>query len=356
MSELEAFIMEIPKAELHVHLEGCIEAELMFDLAVRNGLELRWNSPEELRAAYRFTNLQAFLDLYYAGCRVLVHERDFYDVTRAYLIRARADGVVRAEVFIGPQSFTERGVDVATVMNGVLAAMEDARREHGISAGLLVSAQRHRSEAEALQLLESVMPWSDRIVGFGLGGAEVGNPPSRFASFFRTCRERGFRVTAHAGEEGPASYVREAVDLLRVDRIDHGNACMNDPALVQDLVDRAIPLTVCPLSNVKLKVVSSLESHPLRAMLDAGLRVTVNSDDPAYFGGTVAENLIRCHHSLGLSKDDVATLARNSFSAAFVSREEAARGISLVDAYCREGFSPVMTSTTPSGPVLASSN
>ena len=333
MSELDAFIKGIPKAELHVHLEGSIEAEMMFALAERNGLKLRWNSAEDLRAAYQFTNLRAFLELYYEGCRVLVTERDFYDVTRAYLSRAHADGVVRAEVFIGPQGFTERGVEVAAVMDGVLAAMQDASREHGISAGLLVSAQRHRSEAEALRLLESVMPWSARIVGFGLGGAEVGNPPSKFASFFRVCRERGFHVTAHAGEEGPASYVRDAVDLLGVDRIDHGNACMNDPALVRELVERDIPLTVCPLSNLKLNVVPSLEAHPLRAMLDAGLHVTVNSDDPSYFGGYVTENLLRCHHSLGLSMNDIATLARNSFSAAFVSPVEAARGISSVDAF-----------------------
>jgi adenosine deaminase len=334
MSDLDAFILGMPKAELHVHLEGCLEAELMVDLAVRNDLTLRGKSAEELRAAYQFTNLQAFLDLYYAGCRVLVQERDFYDLARAYLSRAHADGVVRAEVFIGPQSFTDRGVGMATIMTGVLAAMDDAAREHGISVGLLVSAQRHRSEAEALQLLESVRPWAHRILGFGLGGAEVGNPPAKFANYFRACRERGFRVTAHAGEEGPPSYVREAVDVLKVDRIDHGNASLQDPELVRELVERNIPLTVCPLSNLKLHVVPTLEAHPLRAMLDAGLRVTVNSDDPAYFGGYVSENLLRCQRSLGLSMDDIATLARNSFSGAFVPATEAAQGISLVEAYC----------------------
>jgi len=334
MSDLDAFIRGIPKAELHVHLEGCLEAELMFDLAVRNGLNLRWKSAEALRAAYQFTNLQTFLDLYYDGCRVLAQERDFYDLARAYLSRAHADGVIRAEVFIGPQSFTERGVGVAPIMHGVLAAMDDASREHGISVGLLVSAQRHRSEAEALQMLESVLPWSDRIVGFGLGGAEAGNPPSKFASYFRACRERGFRVTAHAGEEGPTSYVREAVDVLKVDRIDHGNACLNDPALVRELVERHIPLTVCPLSNLKLNVSPTLEAHPLRAMLAAGLCVTINSDDPAYFGGYISENLLRCQRSLALSTEDIATLARNSFSAAFVPAADAAQGVSSVNAYC----------------------
>ncbi len=333
MHDLEAFIRRMPKAELHMHLEGSIEAELLLELAVRNGVPLRWETPQALRAAYEFRNLQSFLDLYYAGCRVLVHERDFYQVTRAYLARAHADAVVRAEIFIGPQGFTERGVPLGAVMDGVLAAMRDAAHEHGISAGLLVSAQRHRSEAEALQLLDQVMPWADRIAGFGLGGAELGNPPSGFVQFFRACRERGFRVTAHAGEEGPAAYVREALDLLGVDRIDHGNACLDDPALVRELAERAIPLTVCPLSNVRLKVVPSLAAHPLHAMLDAGLRVTINSDDPAYFGGYVNDNFIQCGQALGLSADHIVTLARNSLAASFVPLVEAARGVALLDAY-----------------------
>jgi len=331
--ELDAFIRGIPKAELHMHLEGSIEAELLLELAVRNGMQPRWATAEALRAAYEFRNLQSFLDLYYEGCRVLVQERDFYDITRAYLRRAHADAVVRAEVFIGPQGFTERGVPIATVMDGVLAAMRDASREHGISAGLLVSAQRHRSEAEALQLLDQVMPWADRITGFGLGGAELGHPPSGFVQFFRACRERGFRVTAHAGEEGPASYVREAVKLLGVDRIDHGNACLDDPALVRELAARAIPLTVCPLSNVRLNVVPSLAAHPLRTMLDAGLCVTINSDDPAYFGGYINDNFTECWHALGLSEDDIVTLARNSLAASFVPPAEAARNVALLDDY-----------------------
>jgi adenine deaminase len=332
-SDLDAFIRCMPKAELHMHLEGSIEAELLLDLAVRNGMQPRWPTAEALRAAYRFRNLQSFLNLYYEGCRVLVQERDFYDITRAYLRRAHADAVVRAEVFIGPQGFTERGVPIAAVMYGVLAAMRDAAREHGTSAGLLVSAQRHRSEAEALQLLDQVMPWADRIAGFGLGGAELGYPPSGFVQFFRACRERSFRVTAHAGEEGPASYVREAVELLDVDRIDHGNACLDDPVLVRELAARAIPLTVCPLSNVRLNVVPSLPAHPLRAMLDAGLCVTINSDDPAYFGGYINDNFIQCRHALGLSADDIVTLARNSLAASFVPPAEAARNIALLDTY-----------------------
>jgi adenine deaminase len=333
MADSDAFIRGMPKAELHMHLEGSIEAERLLSIAQRNGLRPRWETPEALRAAYQFRNLQAFLDLYYEGCRVLRHERDFYEITRAYLRRAHADAVVRAEVFVGPQSFTERGVPIGAVMQGVLAAINDAEKEHGISAGVLVSAQRHRTEAEALQLLDSVMPWADQIAGFGLGGAEVGNPPSRFAGYFRTCRERGFRVTAHAGEEGPASYVREAIEVVEVDRIDHGVACMEDPALVRELMARRTPLTVCPLSNLRLNVVSSLAAHPLRAMLDAGLNVTLNSDDPAYFGGYVNDNFIACHDVLGLTDEQIVTLARHSLTACFLLPAHIATLVARLDAY-----------------------
>ncbi len=333
MSDLDAFIRGLPKAELHMHLEGSIEPQLMLELAARNRLKLRWHTAEELRAAYEFTDLQSFLDLYFEGCRVLVQERDFYDVTRAYLRRANEDGVIRAELFIGPQSFTGRGVAIATLMRGVLSAIDDGAREHGLSAGLLISAHRHRSEADALALLEQIRPWSDRILGIGMGGPEIGNPPSKFVNFFRACRERGFRITVHAGEEGPAAYVREAVELLAVDRIDHGNACLDDPDLVRELAGRDLPLTVCPLSNLKLKLVPSLERHPLRAMLDAGLHVTVNSDDPPYFDGYVSENMIACQRALGLSADDLARLARNSITAAFMSPNEAAQALARIDAH-----------------------
>jgi adenine deaminase len=333
MPDADAFIRCMPKAELHMHLEGSIEAELLLQLAARNGLRPRWETPEALRGAYRFRNLQAFLDLYYEGCRVLMQERDFYDITRAYLRRAHADAVVRAELFLGPQSFTERGLAIEAVMDGVLTAMRDAAREDGISVGLLVSAQRHRSEAEALQLLDSVMPWAEQIAGFGLGGAEVGNPPSRFERYFRSCRERGFRITVHAGEEGPASYVREAIDLLQVDRIDHGVACMDDAALVRELAERQMPLTVCPLSNLRLNVVPSLAAHPLRAMLEAGLDVTMNSDDPAYFGGYVNDNFIQYRDALALSDDQLIKLARNSLKACFLPSSEIAKHIARLDAY-----------------------
>ena len=231
----DAFIRGLPKAELHVHLEGCLEPELLFALAARNNVRLRWDTPEALRAAYQFDNLQSFLDLYYEGCRVLLQAQELYDLTRAYLRQAHAGGVVRSEIFLGALGFTERGVPIAAVMDGVLSGMHDASLEHGIGAGLLISAQRHRSEAAALQMLDAVMPWAGQIIGFGLDGAERDAPPSGFVRFFQACRERGFRLTAHAGEEGPASYVREAVELLDVDRIDHGNACLDDDALVREL-------------------------------------------------------------------------------------------------------------------------
>ena len=333
MALSDAFVRAMPKAELHMHLEGSIEAESLLAIAERNGLRPRWATPDALRAAYRFRNLQAFLYLYYEGCRVLMQERDFYDITRTYLHRAHADAVVRAEIFVGPQSFTERGMAIDAVMHGVLAGMRDAARDDGISAGLLVSAQRHRSEAEALQLLDAAMPWANEIAGFGLGGAEVGNPPSRFAGYFRACRERGFRITVHAGEEGPASYVREAIELLDTDRIDHGVACMDDPALVRELAARGTPLTVCPLSNLRLNVVSSLTAHPLRAMLETGLNVSMNSDDPAYFGGTVNDNYIACRDALGLSNEQIVALVRNSLTACFLPAADIASHLALLDAY-----------------------
>jgi adenosine deaminase len=327
------FIAGLPKAELHMHIEGSIEAELMFALAARNSVELRWPSVESLRAAYRFDNLQGFLDLYYDGCRVLVTTQDFYDVTRAYLRRAHADSVLHAEMFIGPQSHTARGITLATQLEGVFGAMADAQREDGITSGLLLGAQRHRTEAEAMALFDEVQPWADRLLGFGLGGSELGNPPSNFANFFARCREAGFKTTAHAGEEGPAAYVRESVELLQVDRLDHGNACMDDPALVADLAASGIALTVCPLSNLRLQVVRSLASHPLKAMLEAGLRVTVNSDDPSYFGGYINDNFSQTAQALGLNREHLITLARNSFNAAFMPETQRNRCQAALDAY-----------------------
>lgn len=328
------FIAGLPKAELHMHLEGSLEAELMFELAQRNGVALRWDSADAVREAYRFENLQSFLDLYYDGCRVLQTERDFFDLTDAYLRRAHADGVLRAEVFLGPQSHTRRGVAMGPMMDGTLAAIDAAQARDGMSCGLLLGAQRQLPEDDALAMLDASLPWADRILGFGLGGAERGNPPSKMQRFFAACRERGFRVTAHAGEEGPADYVRESVELLQVDRIDHGNACMDDPALVADLAQRGIALTVCPLSNLRLQVVETMEAHPLAAMLRAGLNVTVNSDDPSYFGGYVNDNYRACQDALDLTNGDLALLARNSIAASFQPPVDIAAQLARLDAYC----------------------
>lgn len=332
----EQFVAGLPKAELHMHIEGSIEPPLFFELAQRNGVSIPWKTEDELRAAYRFANLQGFLDLYYDGCRVLQQARDFHDVTREYLQRAHVDSVVHAEMFLGPQGHTARGVLLATVMEGVLGAIADARRQDGISAGVILVAQRHRSEAEALDMLDAAMPWADRILGFGLGGAEVDNPPQKFATFFARARERGFKVVAHAGEEGPAAYVRDSMDLLQVDRIDHGNACTQDASLVRDLAQRQIPLTMCPLSNLKLQVIRSMAEHPAKQLLDAGVCVTLNSDDPSYFGGYVNDNYLACFEALHLDRVDLVKLSRNSFVAAFMPDIERAAALARLDAYAGE--------------------
>ncbi|MBP7566402.1 MAG: adenosine deaminase [Burkholderiaceae bacterium] len=327
------FIAGLPKAELHMHIEGSIEPDLFIRLARRNGVAIRWQTEDELRAAYQFDDLQDFLDLYYDGCRVLVTAEDFFDVTRDYLRRAHADRVLHAELFLGPQGHTSRGVPLATVMEGVLGAMEAARAEDGITSGLIAVAQRHRSEEEGLAMLADLEPWYGRLLGFGLGGAEVGNPPGKFAAFFARCRALGFKVVAHAGEEGPAAYVRESVEVLQVQRLDHGNACIDDPALMAELAASRVPLTMCPLSNLKLRVVDTVAAHPLKRLLDAGLCVTVNSDDPSYFGGYVNDNYLACEEALGLGRDDLVQLARNSFEAAFIPDAQRRASLAAIDAW-----------------------
>jgi adenine deaminase len=329
----EQFVAGLPKAELHMHIEGSIEPTLFFELAQRNAVAIPWKTEDELRAAYSFRNRQGFLDLYYDGCRVLVQARDFHDVTRDYLRRAHADGVVHAEMFLGPQGHTSRGVPLATVMEGVLGAIEAAAREDGISAGVILVAQRHRSEAEALELLDAAMPWKDRILGFGLGGAEVGNPPQKFANFFARARERGFKVVAHAGEEGPAAYVRDSLHVLQVDRIDHGNACSEDPTLVEELARKQVPLTMCPLSNLRLQVIRSVAEHPARRLLAAGVCVTLNSDDPSYFGGYINDNYLACMQELGLQRDEAVQLARNSLVGSFLPEPDRRAALARLDAY-----------------------
>ncbi|RXZ38618.1 adenosine deaminase [Oxalobacteraceae bacterium CAVE-383] len=318
---LRAFIEAMPKAELHLHIEGTLEPELLFALAQRNHVALPYPSVEALRAAYDFSDLQSFLDLYYAGAAVLLTEQDFHDMTAAYLARARADGVLHAELFFDPQTHTERGVDIAVVFAGIARALREANAA-GFSSSMIMSFLRHLPEADAFATLEAALPlraqYADLWFGVGLDSAERGNPPEKFARVFARCRELGFRLVAHAGEEGPAAYVSDALDLLHVERIDHGVRSEEDPALVQRLAREQVPLTVCPLSNLKLCVVDDMRSHNLARLLQAGLAVTVNSDDPAYFGGYMNANFIAVAEALALDRRQLAQLSRNAFNASFL--------------------------------------
>ncbi|MDT8915197.1 adenosine deaminase [Amycolatopsis sp. PS_44_ISF1] len=312
----------LPKAELHVHLEGTLEPEDLARFARRNGLTLPWPTAGELRAAYSFTGLEDFLAVYFAGCRVLRTREDFHDLTAAYLRRAAGQGVRRAEMLFGPQVFLDHGVGLEAQLGGITDAIAEAREQSGIDGALLVSAHRHRREADALELLDLVRPWREHVLGVGLGGAERGNPPSKFARYFAAARAEGYRTTCHAGEEGPAAYIREALEVCRVERIDHGYTATDDPGLVARLADEQVTLTLCPLSNLRLHVTEDLAAYPLRALMDAGVPVTVNSDDPSYFGGYVNENYAAVTEALGLTGDEVEVLVRNSFTGSFAPPEE----------------------------------
>ncbi|MDH6114777.1 adenosine deaminase [Kitasatospora sp. MAP12-15] len=326
-------MMSIPKAELHLHIEGTLEPELAFELAARNAVELPFATVEELRAAYRFEDLQSFLTLYYRLMDVLRTERDFTDLADAYLARASEQGVRHAEIFFDPQAHTARGVPIGSVIEGLSASLARAEERFGITTRLILCFLRDEPAMSALATLEAAGPYLDRITAVGLDSAEVGHPPAKFTAVFERARELGLRAVAHAGEEGPASYVWEALDLLRVERIDHGIRSLEDPALVARLVAERIPLTVCPFSNVRLRCVDTLAEHPLRRMLDAGLVATVNSDDPAYFGGHVHDNLVGVARALDLTDRHLRTLARNSFEAAFLDEPTRARYLAEVDAY-----------------------
>ena len=314
----------LPKAELHIHIEGSLEPELIFALAQRNGVALNYPSVEALRRAYAFTDLQSFLDIYYAGASVLRKAQDFHDMAWAYFLRAQADHVVHAELFFDPQTHTARGVPMAVVIEGLSGACRRAQTELGISSALILCFLRHLSEEDAFATLEAALPYREHFIGVGLDSSEVGHPPSKFERVFARCRALGLHRVAHAGEEGPPAYMREAIDLLHVQRIDHGVAVMQDPALMAELARSRMPLTVCPLSNLKLCVVRDLRDHPLRRMLDAGLCATVNSDDPAYFGGYLNANFEQTVQALDLSREDVIQLAKNSFEASFISEERRA--------------------------------
>ncbi|CAN5395846.1 adenosine deaminase [soil metagenome] len=327
------FIRGLPKAELHLHIEGSLEPEQMFEFARRNRIDLPFKSVEAVRAAYAFSNLQDFLDIYYQGAGVLQTEEDFRDLAMAYFRRAAADGTVHAEIFFDPQTHTERGIPFAVAADGLLAGMAQAETELGVTSKLILSYLRHLSEEDAFKTLREAEPYLDRIVGVGLDSSELGHPPNKFARVYKASRERGLKLSAHAGEEGPPEYVWEALDGLEVDRIDHGNRSLEDPALVKRLVADGMTLTVCPLSNLKLCVVDDLANHPLKRMLDLGLKFTINSDDPAYFGGYIGENWTATTDALGLTRDELATLARNSFTGSFLAPDEIASRVAQVNAY-----------------------
>ena len=320
---MEAYVRSLPKAELHIHIEGSLEPKLMLMLAKRNDVPLRFKTVEEIRAAYAFSDLQSFLDLYYEGAAVLQTERDFYDLAWAYLNRAASDGVKRAEIFFDPQTHTTRGVPFDVVISGLHRAVEDAS-DLGVSAALILSFLRHLSPEAAAQTLEDGLRHRMKIIGVGLDSSEVGRPPSLFEEGFRRAREEGLHVVAHAGEEGPPAYIREALDVLHAERIDHGVRVDEDPELVQRVVRDRIPLTMCPLSNLRLRVVDDLAHHNLKRLLDAGVVVTINSDDPAYFGGYIVDNYVAAASALGLTTMDLAKIARSSIEASFVTEEQRA--------------------------------
>ena len=332
MNDLAKHLAALPKAELHIHIEGSLEPEMMMALAARNGVRLPYQSVEAVRAAYRFTRLQDFLDLYYQGMSVLRTERDFFDLAMAYFRRSAAQGLRYAEIFFDPQGHTARGVAFETVLDGLVRAQTTARAELGIDSQLIMCFLRHLDEADAERTLDAALAHRGKIVGVGLDSSEVGHPPQKFARVFRRAREAGFKLVAHAGEEGPPQYVWEAIDVLGVDRIDHGNRALEDAALVQRIVRQGLALTVCPLSNLRLCVVKDLRDHPLRRMLELGIRATVNSDDPAYFGGYVADNYAAIAAALDLSDGQVRRLARTGFEASFLPADAQRKMAETIDA------------------------
>ncbi len=331
---LAEFLRGLPKAELHIHIEGSLEPELIFAMAARNGITLPYPDVESLRAAYAFSNLQSFLDIYYAGASVLITEQDFFDMAWAYFLRAKVDNVIHAELFFDPQTHTERGVAFATVINGLRAAADRAQSELGIRAELILCFLRHLSEADALATLEQARPHIGKFIGIGLDSSEVGHPPEKFARVFAEARRLDLRAVAHAGEEGPPEYIWSALDVLKVERIDHGVQSLRDAKLVERLVRDRVPLTVCPLSNLKLCVFQSLAEHNLKTMLEQGLVVTINSDDPAYFGGYINQNFLATFAALGMNAEHARTLAANSFEASFALPTQKHAYMEQLAAYC----------------------
>ncbi len=331
MSELARHIDRLPKSELHIHIEGTLEPEMMFALARRNRVTLPYPAVEALRSAYKFSKLQDFLDLYYQGMSVLLTEQDFYDLTAAYLDKVAGQGLRHVEMFFDPQGHLSRGVSFETVIGGIQRAIDDARAKHGITAHLIMCFLRHLDEADAEKTLDLALSHKHRILGIGLDSSEVGHPPRKFARVFRRARDEGFRIVAHAGEEGPPDYIWEALDLLGVERVDHGNRAMEDPALIARLVRDRMALTVCPLSNLRLAVIDDIRRHPLKHMIERGLLITINSDDPAYFGGYLNENYRAIQEALDLNREEVETIARNGFAASFLPPAEKAAALVAFD-------------------------
>jgi adenosine deaminase len=329
MKQIE-LIKKLPKAELHLHIEGTFEPELMFEIAQRNKKEIRFKSVAEIKEAYNFHNLQSFLDIYYEGAGVLIHERDFYDLTMAYLKRCREDNVVHTEIFFDPQTHTERGVSFETVFKGIHGALKDAQKEWGITSHMIMCFLRHLSEEDAFKTLNDSLPFKKDIIAVGLDSSEVGHPPSKFQRVFEAAMKEGYLTVAHAGEEGPPSYIWEAMDLLKIKRIDHGVRSLEDEKLMERIIKEKMALTVCPLSNLKLCVFKKLSDHNLKKLLDKGVKVTINSDDPAYFGGYMNQNFIETAKALVLSEGDLKTIAANSFEASFLPEDIKAKWISTI--------------------------
>lgn len=330
---MKDLIAKLPKAELHLHIEGSLEPELMFSLAQKNTISLPYKTIEEVKHAYNFTSLQSFLDIYYAGANVLINESDFFDLTWAYLLRCHAQNICHTEIFFDPQTHTSRGIAFKTVIDGITKALQKGEQELGISSFLIMCFLRHLSEENAFETLKASLPFKDKIIGVGLDSSEVGHPPSKFQRLFLECKKVGYKIVAHAGEEGDSSYIWEAINLLQVERIDHGIRCDEDASLVKLLIEKQIPLTVCPLSNVKLRAVKNMQEHNILKLLRQGVLVTVNSDDPAYFGGYVNENYEAICDNLDLSKEELKTLASNSFKASFLSDERKKHFINRISQY-----------------------
>ena len=330
---MQTFIENLPKAELHLHIEGTFEPELMFEIAQRNEIDLPFEDVEALRKAYDFSRLQDFLDIYYQGMNVLREEQDFYDLTWAYLTKIHKQNVLHTEIFFDPQGHTDRGIPFETALNGIYNALQDGQKQLGISFGVIMCFLRHLDEDAAMATLEQALAHKDKIIGVGLDSSEMGHPPEKFTNVFARAKAEGFHIVAHAGEEGPPEYVRQALDVLHVERIDHGNRALEDDVLTQRIAKSGMALTVCPLSNLKLCVVDDLKNHPIKKMLKAGLKATINSDDPAYFGGYMNENFGQLAEAVGLTRDEIATLARNGFEATFLPKDQQQALVAKLDAY-----------------------